>query len=134
MFSKAERFKETGKYKLTQTCVRALVVASMCLVRPRLFLFLFPWLVSTVPPVGSYDVGAGNTSFGATSFQRAARFKTEGTGTTKARRVCHASEKYLLLFFLLFTDGDASFSEDSLLVAATPVGLWLLSVNQLFVN
>ena len=36
--------------------------------------------------------------------------------------------------FSSFTDGDASFSEDSLLVAATPVGLYRVTLSQLFVT
>ena len=35
----------------------------------------------TAPPVGSYDVGGHDTSVGATSFQKAARFKSNGSGT-----------------------------------------------------
>ena len=35
----------------------------------------------TAPPVGSYDVGGQDSNAGAASFHKAARFKSNGSGT-----------------------------------------------------
>lgn len=35
----------------------------------------------TAPPVGSYDIGGQDSNAGAVSFHKAARFKSDGSGT-----------------------------------------------------
>ena len=57
---------------------------------------LWPLLLSvapTAPPVGTYDIGGHDSSAGAVSFQKAARFKSDGSGTTIP--MIHTSNKAL---------------------------------------
>ena len=44
-------------------------------------LSLFFSVAPTAPPVGSYDIGGQESNAGAVSFHKAARFKSDGSGT-----------------------------------------------------
>lgn len=127
MFSKAERFKESGKgiacLSGSHGCVRALAVRGnastilSCILWPLSFC-----VAPTAPPVGSYDVGGQDSNAGAVSFHKASRFKSDGSGTYIQTYIIRLSQKFHATFY--FTDcGDGSFADDSLLVPATPVSL-----------
>ena len=62
-------------------CVRALAVPGNCLYGLSLSFSVAP----TAPPVGSYDIGGQDSKAGAVSFHKAARFKSDGSGTNTHR-------------------------------------------------
>lgn len=83
MFSKAERFKESGKgitrLSGSHGCLRSCSCGSGKL--PLWPLSLSFSVAPTAPPVGSYDIGGQDSKAGAVSFHKAARFKSDGSGT-----------------------------------------------------